>query len=241
MNDPFSAICQTVRAVITGEWENLRAGIHRSATARAKAALQRSEKKTELRRLLALALPAGIKAGASFETVEGRLNKLGLAVEALTEWEQTMERSEPVTVAYLDPSQENIEWHETESLDDQAESHLLALVQYVEAQLGAVLNLAAAARPLGPATGKQKRKGGRRPLEQSNPLKAQIYQRVQRAHVPGDDYLKTVSQLQADRDFIDQISEANMRLDTKLVRKALAFFDQRKRHPADKKQETHSI
>jgi hypothetical protein len=118
MNDPFSAICQTVRAIITGECENLRAGTHRSAPARAKAALQRDEKKIELRRLLALALPAGIKAGASFETVEDRLNKLGLAVEALTQWDQTMERREPVSVAYLDPSQEKIECQETESLDD---------------------------------------------------------------------------------------------------------------------------
>ena len=194
---------------------------------------------TELRRLMALALPVAIKAGASFETVEGRLKKLGLAVQALALWEQTAGRGEPVTVAYFDQNQEESEWQQTESLDDQAESHLFDLVQYVEAQWGAVENLAAAARDQDAANAKQKKKGGRRPLEESNPLKFQIYQRIQQEHSPGEDYLTTVNRLKNDKDFMEQIRQGNEKLDTKLVRRALSFFDQRKRYPAGKKQETH--
>jgi hypothetical protein len=239
MSDAFSAICQTVQDIITAEWKNLGAGIHRSATARAKAVLQREEKNTELRRLMGLALPVGIKAGATFETVEGRLNKLGLAVEALTHWEQAMERVDPVTIAYLDPSQEKWECQQTESLDDQAESLLLRLVQYAEAQLAAVENLAVAARDHEAATAKQKRKGGRPRLEHSNLLKLQIYQRIQHEHSPGEDYVLTVNRLKDDKDFMEQVRQANQKLDTKLVRRALAFSDQRKRDQRAKKQETH--
>jgi hypothetical protein len=241
MNDPFSLIGQQVRAIITAEWKNLHAGTHRSASARARATLERDEKKTELRRLMVLALPVGIKAGATFETVEGRLHDLLVGVEALTRWDQTMERREPVAVAYFDPSQEQSAWQQTESLDDQAESYLFALAQYVEAQWKPVENLAAAARDDRAATGKPKRKGGRRPLEQTRPLKMQIYQRIQREHVAGDDYVNTVVRLEADKDFMEQVSEANEKLDTKLVRRALAFYDQRKRDRGGKKQETHPL
>jgi hypothetical protein len=46
MNDPFFAIRQVVQDFITTEWKNLGAGIHQSATARAKAVRQREEKMT---------------------------------------------------------------------------------------------------------------------------------------------------------------------------------------------------
>jgi hypothetical protein len=92
----------------------------------------------------------------------------------------------------------------------------------------------------GPAegTGKKKVKVGKRPLETSNPLKFQVYQRIQQEHQPGNEYLDTVDRLKADKQFAEQVKEAGLKLDTRLVRAALAFFDQRERAQAGKNQET---
>jgi hypothetical protein len=85
----------------------------------------------------------------------------------------------------------------------------------------------------------RQKRGGRKPLEESNPLKFQVYERIQREHEPGADYADTVDRLKADMDFADQLRDAGLKkLDTALVRTALAFFDQRKRDAARKKQET---
>jgi hypothetical protein len=91
----------------------------------------------------------------------------------------------------------------------------------------------------GEQTGRRKRKGGRRPLEESNPLKFQVYERIQQVHQPGDEYVDTVRRLRADKDFVEQVKAAGLeKLDVALVRKAIALFDQRKRDEASKKQET---
>ncbi len=143
MSDPMSAVRQAVRALIDAEWDNFRAGIHRAGSKHAEVLRQRDERLTELRRLMAKALPVGIKAGFTGETVEGRLNELALAAQALTEWDRTMERRDPGGVAYLDET--SFEWQQTDSLDDQAEAHLVQLCESVEPKLNAVENLAAAA------------------------------------------------------------------------------------------------
>jgi hypothetical protein len=86
---------------------------------------------------------------------------------------------------------------------------------------------------------KRKRRGGKPPLEQTHPLRFQVYQRIEREHQPGDDYKDTVDRLKGNKDFTDQVEAAGLKLSTKLVRKALALFDQRQRE-ARKKQETDS-
>jgi hypothetical protein len=85
--------------------------------------------------------------------------------------------------------------------------------------------------------GKARRGGGKRRLEQSNPLKFQIYDRIRQAHEPNADYGNTVDRLKADRQLVEQVSEAGLKLNTRLVRNALAFFDQRERDEARKKQQ----
>jgi hypothetical protein len=90
----------------------------------------------------------------------------------------------------------------------------------------------------GPPSKRSQKRGGKKPLEESNPRKFQIYQRIQREHEPGTEYVDLVDRLKADRDFVDQVRAAGLKLDTALVRRALVFFDQRNRDAARKKQET---
>jgi hypothetical protein len=85
---------------------------------------------------------------------------------------------------------------------------------------------------------KKKRQGGRRPLEQSDPLKLHIYQPIQQEHQLAEDYVGTVERLKGDKDFVEQLQQAHQKLNTKLVRVAIAFFGQRKREQARKQQET---
>jgi hypothetical protein len=47
-----------------------------------------------------------------------------------------------------------------------------------------------------------------------------------------------VERLKGDKDFTEQIKTAELKLNTSLVRNALAFFDNRNRVQARKKQET---
>src|SRR5262249_22297622 len=127
MSNPFPAIRQAVQEIIDAEWENQHAGIHRAGGRRAGPLRERDERMTALRKLLAQALPVGINAGFRGETVEGRLTDLGQAVEALMQWDRTMLPHPPSAVAYLDPDEAPTEWHQIESLDNQAEEHLSAL------------------------------------------------------------------------------------------------------------------
>lgn len=86
-------------------------------------------------------------------------------------------------------------------------------------------------QPPNPAnTGGGKRKGGRKGLEKSNPIKLQIYQRIQQVHKPGQEYVLTVQELSKDKDFTDQVRDAKLKLDTQLVRQALAYFDTQTRN-----------
>jgi hypothetical protein len=87
---------------------------------------------------------------------------------------------------------------------------------------------------------KKKRKGGKPPLEESNLLKLQIYQRIKQEYQAGKRHAEIVERLKTDKDFVEQINDAGEKLNTKLVRKALAFFDQRNRSLARKNQETDS-
>jgi hypothetical protein len=69
-------------------------------------------------------------------------------------------------------------------------------------------------------------------------LKFQVYERIQKEHRPGAEYADTVGRLKDDKEFTEQVEDAGLKLDSKLVRKALALFDQRERNEARKKQET---
>jgi hypothetical protein len=88
------------------------------------------------------------------------------------------------------------------------------------------------------ATAKKKKKVGRRRLEMSDPLKYQVYERIQRAHSPGDSYVDIVTRLQGDKDFAELVERAKEKLNTNLVKKALELFAQRRRGQAAKNQET---
>jgi hypothetical protein len=96
----------------------------------------------------------------------------------------------------------------------------------------------ALSRGSGKPAGERKRRGGRPPLEQSDPLTFQVYQRIKQEHLPGDEYADTIDRLKADHQFTEQVKEAGLKLNSKLVKAALALFDQRERDEARKKQET---
>jgi hypothetical protein len=84
--------------------------------------------------------------------------------------------------------------------------------------------------------GKPKAKeGGRKRTEESDPIKAQVYDRIFREHQPGRRYAETVTRLKDDKQFMEQIREAELKLDETLVKNALACL----RQPG-RKQETRN-
>jgi hypothetical protein len=91
-----------------------------------------------------------------------------------------------------------------------------------------------------PAEGTERkgRRGGKRPLEESDPVRLQVYERIRREHRRGEEYVDAVGRLRANKDFAEQVQAAGLTLNTHLVRTALAFFDQRRRAQARNKQET---
>jgi hypothetical protein len=80
---------------------------------------------------------------------------------------------------------------------------------------------------------KAKRKCGRRRLPETDP-KVQVYSRIQREHQAGTARSDILERLRSDKDFVEQVAAAKLKLNGKLVKAALAFFEQRK------KQETPS-
>lgn len=76
---------------------------------------------------------------------------------------------------------------------------------------------------------RKRRRGGKRRLEDSNPLKFQVYQRIQKEHQPGGQHLDTIERLKRDKDCLEQAQDAGVKLNRALVKDALAFFDRRKR------------
>src|SRR5262249_17483836 len=90
----------------------------------------------------------------------------------------------------------------------------------------------------GRGSGKGKRRGGKRPLEISDPVKVQVYDRIKPEHRKGQAYVDAVARLKGDKDFVEQVERAGLKLNTTLVKKALALFDSRKRDEERKKQET---
>jgi hypothetical protein len=78
--------------------------------------------------------------------------------------------------------------------------------------------------------GSRKRKGGRPPLEKSNPRKSSIYSRIQREHAAGVRRKDIVTLLKDDKDFMDAVKEARLTFSLKLVKNALAYYlSQRKK------------
>jgi hypothetical protein len=90
----------------------------------------------------------------------------------------------------------------------------------------------------GKGVGEGKPRGGKRPLEETNPVAFQVYQRIRQEHRPGRRYADTIDRLKTDHQFTEQVKEAGLKLNSKLVKAALVLFDQRERDAARKKQET---
>lgn len=85
-----------------------------------------------------------------------------------------------------------------------------------------------------------KQREARKRLEQREPLKFQVYQCIHKAHIPNAPYADVIEQLKADKQFLEQVKDAGLKLNDQLVRNAIACFDQRKRDAATKKQETET-
>jgi hypothetical protein len=75
-------------------------------------------------------------------------------------------------------------------------------------------------------------------LEESEPLKFQVYTRIHQEHTAGIKAGQIAERLKADKNFMEQVNDARLNLNSKLVRAALACFAQRKRSPTRKNQET---
>jgi hypothetical protein len=83
-----------------------------------------------------------------------------------------------------------------------------------------------------------KGKGGSPRLETRDPLMFQVYERIHREHLPKESYADVVERLMNDKDFVEQVRLADLTLNRKLVKNAIAAIEQRKRDQARKKQET---
>jgi hypothetical protein len=89
------------------------------------------------------------------------------------------------------------------------------------------------------AKGRNKGAGGKPPLEKSNRLKFQVYERIKREHQPGNEYCVVIERLKKDRQFMEQLSDTKLKLTSQLVTKALAYFStQQKRNQGRNKQQT---
>jgi hypothetical protein len=75
----------------------------------------------------------------------------------------------------------------------------------------------------------KKGRGGRRPLESRDPVKFQIYDRIRQEHDGGAKPRDIQDRLKHDKYFMEQIEQARLKLSKPLVKRALAFFDWRKR------------
>jgi hypothetical protein len=89
-----------------------------------------------------------------------------------------------------------------------------------------------------PAEGKQAegrgskikaRRPGPKPLKEKNPVKFQVYERIQREHQAGEQFHATIERLKHDRQFLEQVQEVKLKPNPKLVRNALAYFDTQNR------------
>lgn len=192
----------------------------------------------QLRRCLDAALLVAERTGFSVDEVSRRINALADPIKRLILWEKDWKQGAPpsfspqhdwirppVPVNYIIgdytrvPGGPYIRYHD--------HALLTALPAIRE------LSLRASAGN-DPAEGEQpKQQGktrGKRPLEQSNPLKFQIYDRIRREQRQlGEQYADIVARLKSDKDFAEQVTAAKLKLNAKLVRQALAFFDYRAR------------
>jgi hypothetical protein len=154
---------------------------------------------------------------AQFEAY-GAIHRAGVALDLWTQWERP-------TVAAIDAIADMLRKHA--GIDPQ-KAELSFVATFLQQQVDRANGVK--------GTGTAERSHGKRPLEQSNPLKLQIYERIRQEHMRDENHLDTVTRLKEDKNFMEQVKEAGEMVNTKLVRKALAFFDQRDR--ARKQQET---
>jgi hypothetical protein len=86
---------------------------------------------------------------------------------------------------------------------------------------------------------RRRQTGGRKRLETSNPRLFQVYDRIRKEHVPGAQYADTLVRLKSDKNFREQVADVQRKLDSTLIKTALAFFDARKKDKrSEKNQET---
>jgi hypothetical protein len=112
--------------------------------------------------------------------------------------------------------------------------HNLAGDDLLRTKRAEVVRLLRVACGKGPADRKQSGRGrggrGKRngppKLEKRNPAKFQIYQRIKQEHEAGVGRGDIPARLKADRDFVEQVKEAKLTLNKKLVNAAFAFFAQ---------------
>jgi hypothetical protein len=80
--------------------------------------------------------------------------------------------------------------------------------------------------PLGKDGKPPSRKIGKKPLEEGNPLKLQVYERIKLERENGLRPAKILERLKGDKEFAAQVQEAGLTLNKKLLNAAKAFFNQ---------------
>lgn len=84
----------------------------------------------------------------------------------------------------------------------------------------------------------RKKRGGRPPLSETKPLKDAIYRRIHAEHKNNSYYCDTIERLKSDTEFMNQLQEAKLSLNTELVTRALSCIDGRNRKKARNQQQT---
>lgn len=137
---------------------------------------------------------------------------------------------------FLLPSFERL-WHSAVALDvpnlpafygePQAAMQAIAAL---DSLLGALAAVMGSERPAIEAKRQPNRRGGRRPLETSNPLKASVYAFIRNERRPGERYTDLANRLKHDKDFVDMAKSAGVtKINYTLVRNAIEHASQRER------------
>jgi hypothetical protein len=140
MINHFELFEQAVRTLITAEWENYEAGIHRPGAKRAEASRQRDERMNAIHAHLAAIRRVGTDHRFSLETVEARLRELARVCDGLTIWNQLCPRPDPTDLI----PQETDLYQIAIDADSEAEAILATMCEKVLRALHEVLDLAAA-------------------------------------------------------------------------------------------------
>jgi hypothetical protein len=100
----------------------------------------------------------------------------------------------------------------------------LPKVDVKQADAAADSDAAAGEQADGRGSHRKARRRGAKTLKEKAPIKYQVYERIQREHQAGEQSHDTIERLKRDRQFLEQVQEAKLSLNPKLVRNALAYF-----------------